>query len=162
MVPRTTGHSNYSKNWIQCCQNVLMTSNITSLATYVVSAGTIIENYFQLKREKHKRTEIIKTSVQSIITITLKIFCTSHITELWYYCNHFSMVPGIISMVPVSYREQITTLGGLCVGSFASHRDKKIKGLCHRSYDSSSFSRRVESLIICRCHYEDSIFSSVI
>ena len=52
------------------------------------------------------------------------------------------MVPGIISMVPVSYRKQITTLGSLCVGSFASHRHKKIKGLCEGSYDSSSFSKR--------------------
>ena len=118
-------------------------------ATYEVSAPTIIENYFQFKREKHNRTQIIKTSVQSIITITLKIFCTSHITELWYYVmfiqgNHFSMVPGIISMVPVSYRKQITTLGSLCVGSFASQRHKKIKGLCEGSYDSSSFSKKSE------------------
>ena len=44
--------------------------------------------------------------------------------------NHLSMVPDIISMGPVCYREQITTLGTLCVGSFASHRDKNIEGLC--------------------------------
>ena len=146
-----------------------MTSNITSLATYVVSAATIIENYFRFKREKHKRTQIIKTSVQSIIILPSHLKSFAHHTSLNYDIivmfiqgNHFSMVPGIISMVPVSYREQITTLGSLCVGSFASHRDNKIKGLCHGSYDSSSFSRRVESLIICRCLYEDSIFSSVI
>ena len=56
--------------------------------------------------------------------------------------NHFSMVPGIISMVPVSYRKQITTLGSLCVGSFSFHRHKKIKGLCEGSYGSSSFSKK--------------------
>ena len=52
------------------------------------------------------------------------------------------MVPGIITMGPVSYREQITTLGSLCVGSFASHRHKKIKGLCEGSYGSWSFSKK--------------------
>ena len=56
--------------------------------------------------------------------------------------NHFSMVPGITTMGPVSYREQITTLGSLCVGSFASHRQKKIKGLYEGSSDSSTFSKK--------------------